>query len=62
MDKSISEYWNKRSKDKGMQQSTRIGIPKLYIPGQAFDKVLEVILLIFDLRVCRVNFGLKIKD
>ena len=38
-DKSISEYWNKRSKDRSNQQNTRIGIPKLYIPGQAFDKV-----------------------
>ena len=38
-DKSISEYWNKRSKDRSNQQNTRMGIPKLYIPGQAFDKV-----------------------
>ena len=38
-DKSISEYWNKRSKDRSGQQNTRMGIPKLYIPGQAFDKV-----------------------
>ncbi len=36
---SISEYWNKRSKDRSSQKNTRMGIPKLYIPGQAFDKV-----------------------
>ena len=37
--KSISDYWNRRSKDRSSQQNTRFGIPKLYIPGQAFDKV-----------------------
>ena len=36
---SISEYWNNRSKDRSSQKNTRMGIPKLYIPGQAFDKV-----------------------
>ena len=38
-DKSISDYWNKRSKDRSSQQNSRMGLPKLYIPGQAFDKV-----------------------
>ena len=38
-DKSISDYWSKRSKDRSSQQNSRMGLPKLYIPGQAFDKV-----------------------
>jgi len=38
-EKSISDYWNKRSKDRSSQQNSRMGLPKLYIPGQAFDKV-----------------------
>ena len=29
----------KRSKDRSSQQNSRMGLPKLYIPGQAFDKV-----------------------
>ena len=37
--KSISNYWNQRSKDRNSQSGSRFGIPKLYIPGQAFDKV-----------------------
>ncbi len=36
---SISNYWNQRSKDRSSQSNSRFGIPKLYIPGQAFDKV-----------------------
>ena len=36
---SISDYWNRRSKDRNRKSQSRIGIPKLYIPGQAFDKV-----------------------
>ena len=36
---SISEYWNKRSKDRSSQKNTRMGIPKLYIPGQALSLI-----------------------
>ena len=36
---SITKYWNQKSKDKATQSSSKFGIPKLYIPGQAFDKV-----------------------
>ena len=36
---SISNYWNQKSTDRSRQSGSRFGIPKLYIPGQAFDKV-----------------------
>ena len=36
---SISNYWNQKSTDRSRQSSSSFGIPKLYIPGQAFDKV-----------------------
>ena len=36
---SISNYWNQRLKDRNSKSNSRFGIPKLYIPGQAFDKV-----------------------
>ena len=35
----ISNYWNQKSTDRSRQSSSSFGIPKLYIPGQAFDKV-----------------------
>jgi len=36
---SISNYWNQKSGDRSSQSNSRFGIPKLYIPGQAFDRI-----------------------
>ena len=39
MKNSIVDYWNDRSKERKGNQTSALGLPKLYIPGQAFDKI-----------------------
>ena len=39
MNRSISDYWNLRSKERIGKQFTSFGLPKLYIPGKAFDRI-----------------------
>ena len=36
---SIANYWNDRSKERTGNQTSALGLPKLFIPGQAFDKI-----------------------
>ena len=35
--KSVKDYWNLRSKERGGNQTSALGLPKLFIPGKAFD-------------------------
>ena len=37
--KSVKDYWNLRSKERGGNQTSALGLPKLFIPGKAFDRV-----------------------
>ncbi|MBT6965812.1 MAG: cell surface protein SprA, partial [Flavobacteriales bacterium] len=37
--KSVRDYWNLRSKERGGNQTSALGLPKLFIPGKAFDRV-----------------------
>jgi cell surface protein SprA len=37
--KSISEYWDLKSGERKGNQSSVFGLPKLFIPGQAFDRI-----------------------
>ena len=37
--KSVKNYWNLRSKERGGNQTSALGLPKLFIPGKAFDRV-----------------------
>ena len=39
MNKSISEYWNTKSGERQGNQTSALGLPKLFIPGKAFDKI-----------------------
>ena len=39
MNKSISEYWNLKSGERKGNQTSALGLPKLYIPGQTFDRI-----------------------
>ena len=39
MENSIADYWNDRSKERTGNQTSALGLPKLFIPGQAFDKI-----------------------
>ncbi len=39
MKKSIADYWNDRSKERAGNQTSALGLPKLFIPGKAFDKI-----------------------
>ena len=39
MNKSISEYWDLKSAERKGNQSSAFGLPKLFIPGQAFDRI-----------------------
>jgi len=39
MDKSIAEYWDIKSGERKGNQTSALGLPKLYIPGQAFDRI-----------------------
>ena len=35
----IVDYWNDRSSERAGNQTSALGLPKLFIPGQAFDKI-----------------------
>ncbi|MEC7863808.1 MAG: cell surface protein SprA, partial [Bacteroidota bacterium] len=35
----VNDYWNLRSKERMGNQSSALGLPKLYIPGKSFDRV-----------------------
>ena len=37
--KSTKDYWDLRSKERGGNQTSALGLPKLFIPGKAFDRV-----------------------
>jgi len=39
MQKSIANYWSDRSKERVGNQTSALGLPKLFIPGQAFDRI-----------------------
>ena len=39
LNKSIAEYWDLKSGERKGNQSSLFGLPKLFIPGQAFDKI-----------------------
>ena len=39
LNKSIAEYWNLKSGARKGNQSSFLGLPKLFIPGQAFDRI-----------------------
>ena len=39
LNKSIAEYWDLKSGERKGNQSSLFGLPKLFIPGQAFDRV-----------------------
>ena len=39
MNKSIAEYWNTKSGERQGNQTSALGLPKLFIPGKAFDKI-----------------------
>ena len=39
LNESISEYWDIKSSERKGNQSSALGLPKLFIPGQAFDKI-----------------------
>ena len=39
MKNSIADYWSDRSKERTGNQTSAWGSPKLFIPGQAFDKI-----------------------
>jgi len=36
---STKDYWDLRSKERGGNQTSALGLPKLFIPGKAFDRV-----------------------
>jgi cell surface protein SprA len=36
---SITDYWSDRSKDRAGSQTSAFGLPKLFIPGKAFDRI-----------------------
>ena len=37
--KSLKDYWHLRSNERGGNQTSALGLPKLFIPGKAFDRV-----------------------
>ena len=37
--KSIKKYWSNRSKEKSGSSNFSLGLPKLFVPGKAFDKI-----------------------
>jgi len=37
--KSIKKYWSSRSKEKSGSSNFSLGLPKLFVPGKAFDKI-----------------------
>ena len=37
--KSVKDYWNLRSKERAGNQTSALGLPKLFIPGKSFDRV-----------------------
>ena len=37
--KSISNYWKTRSNEKVKSNNSSFGLPRLYVPGKAFDKI-----------------------
>ena len=39
MKRSITDYWNMRSNIRGVDQVSSLGLPKLYVPGKAFDRI-----------------------
>ena len=39
LNKSIAEYWDLKSGERKGNQSSVFGFPKLFIPGQAFDRI-----------------------
>ena len=39
MKQSITQYWNLRTAESKGKQSSSFGLPKLYIPGQAFERI-----------------------
>jgi cell surface protein SprA len=39
LNKSIAEYWDLKSGERQGNQSSVFGLPKLFIPGQAFDRI-----------------------
>ena len=39
LNKSIAEYWDLKSGERKGNQSSAFGLPKLFIPGQAFDRI-----------------------
>ena len=39
MSRFIDDYWDLRSKERLEREITSFGLPKLYIPGKAFDKI-----------------------
>ena len=39
MNRSIADYWNVRSGEHSAKQTTSFGLPKLYVPGKAFDRI-----------------------
>ncbi len=36
---SVNDYWSLRSKERRGNQTSALGMPKLYIPGKSFDRV-----------------------
>jgi hypothetical protein len=36
---SVNDYWNLRSKERIGNQTSALGLPKLFIPGKSFDRV-----------------------
>ena len=36
---SVNDYWHLRSKERSGNQTSFLGLPKLYIPGKSFDRV-----------------------
>ena len=60
---SVIDYWNLRSKERSGNQTTILGLPKLYIPGKSFDRVFGGNAV--DIRAqgsAELIFGLKINS
>ena len=59
----INDYWNLHSKSRRGNQTSVLGLPKLYIPGKSFDRVFGGNAV--DIRPqgsTELIFGLKIND
>ena len=41
-DESVQQYWELRSNERSESQVSALGLPKLFVPGKAFDRVLVV--------------------